>query len=165
MTTRNLEARLTAHSMTALAVFRVVFGLLWLCHGLSKVIGWPVGPAAAAGAYPDYYAGWIELITGVLITIGLFTRIAAFLASGEMAVAYFTVHFPHGFLPLVNHGEEAVMFCFAFLLLLFVGPGAYALDNHRLAAGPRWRDRRAGSVSRAGAPWSSWWRSRRARMR
>lgn len=165
MTTRNLEARLTAYSPTALAVFRVIFGLLYLCHGLSKVIGWPIGPAAAVGTYPDYYAGWIELITGVLITLGLFTRIAAFFAAGEMAVAYFTVHFPHGFLPLVNHGEEAVMFCFALLLLIFLGPGAYALDNHRSAAGPGWRSRRAGSVSRAGAPWSSWWRSRRARIR
>lgn len=157
----NFEARLTACSPTALAVFRAVFGLLWLCHGLSKIIGWPVGPAAAVGVYPEYYAGWIELITGVLITVGLFTRIAAFVASGEMAVAYFTVHFPHGFLPLVNHGEGAVMFCFAFLLLVFVGGGGYALDYRRSAAGRRSGGARPGSVSRAGAPWSSWWRGRR----
>jgi putative oxidoreductase len=165
MATHNLEARLTAYAPTALAVFRVVFGLLWLCHGLSKIIGWPVGPAAAVGVYPGYYAGWIELITGVLITLGLFTRIAAFIASGEMAVAYFTVHLPHGFIPLVNHGEGAVQYCFAFLLLVFIGPGAYALDNHRSAAAPGWRSRRGGSVSRAAAPWSSWWRSRRTRIR
>jgi putative oxidoreductase len=165
MAMHNLEARLTAYSPTALAVFRVVFGLLWLCHGLSKIIGWPVGPASAVGVYPDYYSGWIELITGVLITLGLFTRIAAFVASGEMAVAYFTVHLPHGFIPLVNHGEDAVLFCFGFLLLVFIGPGAYALDNHRSAAARGWRSRRARSVSRAGAPWSSWWRSRRTRIR
>jgi putative oxidoreductase len=162
--TSNLEARLSRYSPTALGVFRVVFGLLWLCHGLSKVIGWPVGPATAVGRWPDFYAGWIELVTGVLITAGLFTRIAAFFAAGEMAFAYFTVHLPHGFLPLVNHGEEAVMFCFAFLLLMFIGPGAYALDNRRAAAGAGWRSRRSQSVSRAGAPWSSWWRSRRARF-
>ena len=165
MTTRNLEARLTTYSPTALGVFRVIFGLLFLCHGLSSVIGWPLSPAAPVGQWPDFYAGWIELITGILITLGLFTWIAAFSAAGEMAVAYFTVHLPHGFLPLVNHGENAVMFCFAFLLLLFIGPGAYALDDHRSAATSGWRTRRAGSVSRAGAPWSSWWRSRRARIR
>jgi putative oxidoreductase len=143
----------------------VVFGLMWLCHGLSKLTGWPVGPSIPVGHWPDYYAGWIELVTGVLIILGLLTRIAGFFAAGEMAFAYFTVHLPHGFVPLVNHGEGAVMYCFAFLLLLFIGPGAYALDNHRSTAGPGWRDRRAGSVSRAGAPWSSWWRSRRARIR
>ena len=165
MTTRNLEARLTAYSPTALAVFRVIFGLLFLCHGLSSLFGWPVGPAAVVGQWPDYYAGWIESVTGVLITVGLFTRIAAFFAAGEMAVAYFTVHLPHGFIPLVNHGEDAVMFCFAFLLLVFIGPGAYALDDHRSAATPGWRRRGTGSMSRAGAPWSSWRRSRRARLR
>jgi putative oxidoreductase len=97
MMTRDLTARLTAYPPTALAVFRVVFGLMWLCHGLSKLTGWPVGPSIPVGQWPDYYAGWIELVTGVLITLGLLTRIAAFFAADEMAFAYFTVHFPHGF--------------------------------------------------------------------
>ena len=129
---QNLEARLNAYRPTALSVFRVMFGLLFLSHGLSSVIGWPAAShVAQVGHWPDFYAGWIELITGALISLGLFTRPAAFLASGEMAFAYFTVHFPNGFFPINNHGEDSVMFCFAFLLLVFVGPGLYALDSRR----------------------------------
>jgi putative oxidoreductase len=120
-------------------VFRVMFGLLFLCHGLSSLIGWPANTLAPVGQWPDYYAGWIETITGALITLGLFTRPAAFLAAGEMAFAYFTVHLPHGFFPITNHGEDAVMYCFAFLLLIFAGGGAYALDTRR---GGRRRTRR-----------------------
>ena len=137
--THNLEARLNSYRPIALSVFRVVFGLLFLCHGLSALIGWPGhDPAhypAPVGKWPEYYAGWIETITGALITLGLFTRAAAFLASGEMAFAYFTVHLPHGFFPINNHGEAAVMFCFAWFLLIFAGGGAYALDAWR----GRWR--------------------------
>ncbi len=80
----------------AVSVFRVVLGLLFACHGLSKLWGWPLAPAVPRGHWPLYYAGWIELITGVLIVVGLFTRIAAFVASGQMAVAYFT-HLPKDF--------------------------------------------------------------------
>jgi putative oxidoreductase len=128
---QNLEARLNSYWPIALAVFRVIFGLLFLCHGLSSLIDWPANTLAPVGQWPDYYAGWIETITGALITLGLFTRPAAFLAAGEMAFAYFTVHLPHGFFPINNHGEEAVMYCFAFLLLIFAGGGAYALDARR----------------------------------
>jgi len=129
---RNLEARLTSNWPIALAVFRVMFGLLFLSHGLSALIGWPAADhIAPVGHWPDYYAGWIELVTSVLITAGLFTRAAAFVASGTMAFAYFTVHLPHGFFPINNHGEDAVMYCFAFFLLIFAGGGAYALDDQR----------------------------------
>jgi putative oxidoreductase len=128
---QNLEARLNSYWPIALAVFRVIFGLLFLCHGLSSLIDWPANTLAPVGQWPDYYAGWIETITGALITVGLFTRPAAFLAAGEMAFAYFTVHLPHGFFPINNHGEGAVMYCFAFLLLIFTGGGAYALDARR----------------------------------
>jgi putative oxidoreductase len=137
----NLEARLNSHWPIALSIFRVVFGLLFLCHGLSTLVGWPAHFAAPVGQWPDYYAGWIETITGALITVGLFTREAAFLAAGEMAFAYFTVHLPHGFFPINNHGEDAVMYCFAFLLLIFAGGGAYALDARR-RGWPRTRVRR-----------------------
>jgi putative oxidoreductase len=137
---QNLEARLNPHWPTALSVFRVIFGLLFLSHGLSSVIGWPAADhVAPVGQWPDFYAGWIELITGALITLGLFTRPAAFVASGEMAFAYFTVHLPNGFFPINNHGEASVMFCFAFLLLVFAGPGLYALDSRR----GRWPKRRS----------------------
>lgn len=139
--TRNLEARLSTRSPLAVAVFRVVFGLLFLCHGTSKLLGWPQGPVIPVGEWPVYYAGWIELVTGVLIAVGLFTRAAAFVACGEMAFAYFTQHLPHGLLPIVNGGELAVVYCFAFLLLIFIGGGAYSLDLRRRGTrlSSRWR--------------------------
>jgi putative oxidoreductase len=137
----NLEARLNSYWPMALSVFRVVFGLLFLCHGLSTLIGWPANTIAPVGQWPDYYAGWIETIAGALITLGLFTRATAFLAAGEMAFAYFTVHLAHGFFPINNHGEDAVMYCFAFLLLIFAGGGVYALDARR--GGRRLTPRRA----------------------
>jgi putative oxidoreductase len=132
---RNLEARLSSYSPLAVAVFRVVFGFLFLCHGLSKLIGWPVGPVVPVGEWPLYYAGLIELVTGVLIIAGLFTRLAAFVACGEMAVAYFTQFLPLGLVPITNKGELAVLYCFAFFLLIFLGPGGYALDSRRPAGG------------------------------
>jgi putative oxidoreductase len=131
----NVEARLNSYYPIALTVFRVVFGLLFLCHGLSTLVGWPAPFAAPVGQWPDYYAGWIETITGSSITVGLATRLAALVASGEMAFAYLTVHLAHGFFPINNHGEDAVMYCFAFFLLIFTGGGAYALD----ARCGRWR--------------------------
>jgi putative oxidoreductase len=132
----NLEARLNSYWPIALSVFRVVFGLLFLCQGLTKLIGWPVvAHKAAVGEWPYYYAGWIELVTSVLIIAGLFTRPAAFIACGEMAFAYFTQHLPHGFFPISNGGELSVLYCFGFLLLIFAGGGPYALDARR----GRWR--------------------------
>jgi putative oxidoreductase len=150
----NLEARLNSYYPIALTVFRVVIGLLFLCQGLTKLIGWPVGAhKAAVGEWPFYYAGWIELVTSVLIIAGLLTRLAAFIACGEMAFAYFTQHLPHGFFPITNGGELAVMFCFAFLLLVFAGGGTYALDARR----GRWRS--------AGAPRRTGWRRNRRLLR
>ncbi len=93
------------------------------------------------------YAGLIELVTGVLVALGLFTRIAALLASGAMAYAYSTVHLPHGFLPMTNGGEPAVLYCFAFFLLAFIGPGRFALETRRSAIGGRWRRPRRGYES------------------
>jgi putative oxidoreductase len=146
---QHLEARLNSYWPTALSVFRVMFGLLFLCHGLSGLFGWPAPEHAVPfGQWPGYYASVIETVTGVLITVGLFTRAAAFLASGEMAFAYFTAHVPDGlrhlpggFFPINNKGEASVMYCFAFLLLIFAGGGAYALDAGR---GGRRRIRRRG---------------------
>ncbi|BBZ13404.1 DoxX family protein [Mycobacterium branderi] len=152
MTTRNLEARLSPYSPVAVAVFRVVFGLLFLCHGLQKLIGWPIGPTVPTGEWPFYYAGWIEAVTAGLILVGLFTRAAAFVASGEMAYAYFSQHFPHGFWPMVNQGELAVLYCFGFLLLVFIGGGAYAVDTRR-RTGTGWRS--------TSAPWTRLRRNRR----
>ena len=133
--TQRLDARLDAHSPTVLSVFRVIVGLLFLFQGLSKIVGWPIDHTSPTGTWPFWYAGILELSLGTLITIGLFTRIAAFIASGEMAFAYFTQHIEHSFWPIVNGGELAVVLCFAFLLLVFTGGGAYALDTSRRGRG------------------------------
>jgi putative oxidoreductase len=130
-----LETRLSPHAPVVLSLFRIFFGLLFLCHGTSGLFGWPAPDSAAPGSLL-WLAALIELITGILITLGLFTRPAAFIASGEMAVAYFTQHLPHGFWPINNGGELAVMFCWAFFLMTFTGPGAYALDTGFGAGGP-----------------------------
>jgi putative oxidoreductase len=81
-------------------------------------------------------AGVIELVAGILITLGLFTRLAAFIASGELAAAYFIGHFPHGFWPVVNKGEPAILFCFIFLYLAAAGPGAWSIDGARMRKAP-----------------------------
>ncbi len=109
------------------AVLRVVAGLLFVCHGLQKAFGMFGG---SGGHLPPLMlaAGWIEIVGGLLIALGLFTSIAAFISSGEMAVAYFMAHAPHGALPIVNHGELAVLYCFVFLYIAARGTGPYGLD-------------------------------------
>ena len=135
--TSNVESRLNSYSPAVLSLFRVVFGFLFLSFGTSHVFNWPVAFNVPTGSWPVWYAGIIEVVTGVLITLGLFTRAAAFLASGHMAVTYFWQHQPHGLWPIVgpqmggNGGLPAILFCFAFFLLVFTGPGAFALDSMR----------------------------------
>jgi putative oxidoreductase len=136
MTTK-VDARLNSYSPAVLSLFRVVFGFLFTTFGTSKLFDWPIAFHIPTGNWPTWYAGVIETVTGLLITFGLFTRIAAFIASGHMAVTYFWQHQPHGLWPIVaremggNGGLPAVLFCFAFFLLVFTGPGAYALDSMR----------------------------------
>ena len=111
------------------AVLRIVAGLLFACHGAQKLLGWFGGQQVTAPLM--IAAGAIELVGGLLIALGLFTGIAAFVASGEMAVAYFKAHFPHGPWPLLNHGELAVLYCFVFLYLSAAGPGQWSVDASR----------------------------------
>jgi putative oxidoreductase len=111
------------------ALFRIVFGLLFTCHGAQKVFGAFGGPKAAVPLM--IVGGWIELVAGILILVGLFAGIAAFIASGEMAVAYFMFHAPGGFWPIVNHGEAAVLYCFAFLYMAAKGSGIWSIDQLR----------------------------------
>ena len=123
--------RLNDFQPQALAILRIITGLLFLEHGLMKLVGFPA-PMPMAHLPPLFLAaGIIETVGGVLITLGLFTRVAAFLCSGEMAVAYFMVHIKMGFWPVLNHGEPAILFCFVFLYLVFAGPGAWALGRTR----------------------------------
>jgi putative oxidoreductase len=102
---------------------------LFLQHGLSKYTGFPApSPASFQVVGILGVAGAIEIIAGVMVAAGLFTRAAAFIASGEMAFAYFMVHFPKSFFPLVNGGDGAVLFCFVFLFLALEGGGPWSID-------------------------------------
>ena len=105
---------------------RFVVGVLFACHGVQKIFGALGGKVAAAPLMQ--FGGWIELVGGFLIAVGLFTRPAAFLASGMMAVAYFMAHASGGFWPIVNKGELAVIYCFIFLFIFFYGAGRLSLD-------------------------------------
>jgi putative oxidoreductase len=120
----------------ALALLRIAAALLFIAHGLQKYFGFPVpGPfGLAAPVSLMGLAGALELVGGGLILIGLFTRPAAFILCGMMAVAYFMAHAPRGFFPIVNQGEAAILFCFAFLLLAAAGPGAWSIDGRRRTA-------------------------------
>jgi len=117
-----------------LSILRVMTGLLMLQHGLNKVFGFPPGanprPYVLMTLVPGL-AGLIELIGGGLVTVGLFTRCAALVVSGEMAVAYFMAHAPRGFFPFSNGGDLAVLYCFVFLYLAFAGPGPWSIDHLR----------------------------------
>ncbi|BBY15348.1 DoxX family protein [Mycolicibacterium litorale] len=132
----NFDARLASYSSPILSLFRIVFGLAFTLHGAMKLFGWPLGQAVPVGTWPFWWAGLIEFVAGILITIGLFTRIAAFIASGEMAVAYLWQHLPNGFWPYDqgvggNGGEPALLYCFGFLAIAALGAGAWSIDARR----------------------------------
>ena len=114
-----------------LSVLRIVTGLLFLEHGTGKLLGFPAH-LPFIDKMPTgllYFTGTMELVGGVLIVIGLFTRPVAFVLAGFMAVAYFMAHFPTSFFPAINFGEPAVLFCFIFLFLAVAGPGSWAIDR------------------------------------
>ena len=116
------------YASQAYALMRIVFALMYLTYGLQK-LGMFGGQAVPLISWPFGYAGIIEMICGVLITIGLFTRPAAFVAAGEMAVAYFYVHQRMGGLPVQNMGIPAVLFCFGFLYIAARGAGVWGVDG------------------------------------
>jgi putative oxidoreductase len=117
------------------ALMRIVFGLVFLMYGLQKfgMLGGVDGAGAAAPvlSWPFGVAGVIEVVVGVLVVLGLFTKHAAFLASGEMAVAYFMVHFPMAALPVQNMGQPAVLFAFGWLYIAAKGSGIWSVDSMR----------------------------------
>ena len=127
---------LSAYEPQAYAVMRIVVGLLFICHGLQKALGAFGGINGAPAPVFSLLgiAGWLELVLGVMITVGIFTVAAAFIASGEMAAAYFIGHFPQGFWPIVNQGEIAVLNCFVFLYIATRGSGNWSVDGARSAA-------------------------------
>jgi len=116
------------YAPTTYALFRIVFGLLFFLFGLQKLFGILGGQVMPLGSMLGA-AGVIETVCGFLIMVGLFTKYAAFLASGEMAAAYFIAHVPQSILPLVNMGERATMFCFAFLYVASRGSGIWSIDS------------------------------------
>ena len=115
---------------TVLSLLRFMSGLLLMQHGTAKLLGFPALPMFAdlqIGSMVGI-AGIIELVGGALLVVGLFTRAAAFIASGMTAVAYFMVHAPKSFMPILNGGELAVLYCFVFFYLVFAGGGPISLD-------------------------------------
>lgn len=118
------------YASTIYAIVRIVFGFLFLVHGLQKLFGMFDGTVVPLGSLLGV-AAMVELIGGILIIVGLFTRLAAFIASGEMAAAYFIAHLPQAFWPVQNGGESAVLFCFAFLYIAVRGAGSLSVDGLR----------------------------------
>ncbi|MGC0341125.1 DoxX family protein [Streptomyces sp. SLBN-8D4] len=129
-----MTGRLNSAQPYVLGLYRIVVGLLFLCHGTASLFGVLGGAAGTggtleAGSWPGWYAAVIQLVCGSLVLLGLGTRAAALLAAGSMAYAYFKVHQPAALWPMENGGEAAAMFSWAFLLLVFTGSGAFGLDR------------------------------------
>ena len=124
----------TSWSGPLLSVLRVITGLLFLAHGTAKLVQWPYVDMFKDGvpvASLFGIGGLLEIVGGVLIVLGLFTRITAFVLSGMMAVAYFMFHAPAGFYPIINGGELAIIYSFVFLYLAAQGAGPWSLDAKR----------------------------------
>ncbi len=123
---------LDRYSPYMLAVLRIVTALIFMEHGTQKLLGFPAGSNPQPPLFSLYgFAGMLELVGGVLILLGLFTRPVAFILSGEMAFAYFMGHAPQGFFPVNNGGDASILYCFVFLYFVFSGPGAWSLDRAR----------------------------------
>jgi putative oxidoreductase len=120
-----------------LSILRIMVGLLFLEHGLAKILDFPHQPNRSPYALFTLvpgFQGLLELVGGLLLALGLFTRPVAFVLSGNMAVAYFMAHAPRGFFPLLNGGELAIVYCFVFLYFSVAGGGEWSLDRLRLPA-------------------------------
>ncbi|WP_353942346.1 DoxX family protein [Streptomyces sp. HUAS MG91] len=128
-----MTGRLNTAQPYVLGLFRIVVGLLFACHGAAALFGVlggsEGGGTVPAGTWPGWYAAVIQLVGGGLVLLGLGTRVAAFVASGSMAYAYFDVHQPSALWPLQNGGEASALFCWTMLLLVFTGSGALGLDR------------------------------------
>lgn len=126
-------AFLSEWSPRLLSVLRIMSALLFLAHGTQKLLGFPAPPASGlpAAFTLSWTAGVLELVGGVLLALGLFTRPVAFVLSGQMAFAYFLAHAPRNFYPVLNGGDAAILYCFIFLYIAAAGPGPWSLDAVR----------------------------------
>jgi putative oxidoreductase len=134
-----MQRLLGRHAELVYGIMRIVVGALFACHGAQKLFGAFGGPAMT-GVPLMLAAGIIELVGGGLVAVGLVTSIAAFIASGQMAVAYFMAHASKGFWPIVNHGELAALYCFVFLYIAARGAGRLSMDamiGRTASTGPR----------------------------
>ena len=114
-----------------LSVLRIVAALIFMEHGTQKLLGFPAYPNPPAMLTLPWIAGAIELVGGLLLLIGLFSRPVAFILSGEMAFAYWIAHAPRSPFPVLNGGDAAILYCFVFLYLAFAGPGPWSVDASR----------------------------------
>jgi putative oxidoreductase len=110
-------------------ITRLIVGLLYACHGGQKILNFPPGGHGMPPGAMGMISAWVELAGGFMIAFGFLTRLAAFFAAGEMAVAYFMVHAKMGYFPIMIHGEPAVFYCWFFLFVLFHGAGSFSLDG------------------------------------
>lgn len=124
---------LSRWSPQLLSILRIITALLFFAHGSAKLLSFPYVEGLSGVPIGSIYgiAGVIEIIAGILLVIGLFSRLVAFIVSGEMAIAYFHTHAPQGFHPALNGGEPAILFCFIFLYIAAAGPGPWSVDANR----------------------------------
>jgi putative oxidoreductase len=128
-----MKSIMSSYKSQGYALLRIVVGFLFLWHGAQKLFGVPSAIPGEVPAFITYIAGPVELIGGTLVMIGLFTRWAAFLASGLMAAAYWMGHGTKALLPIQNEGELAALYCFVFLFISTQGGGIWSLDARRTA--------------------------------
>ena len=127
-----LQTLETVWAPRVLTLVRIVAALIFLEHGTQKLLGFPPSPNPGPALFSLYgYQGMIEVVGGVLLALGLFTRPVAFILAGDMAVAYFMSHEPRAFFPMLNGGDAAILYCFIFLTLAVVGGGQWSLDATR----------------------------------
>jgi len=120
-----------------LAVLRIVTALIFMEHGTQKLFGFPPSDNLQPPAFSFFWIGGVlEFVGGLLVLLGLFTRPAAFVLAGEMAVAYWMFHAPDSIFPVLNGGDAAILYCFVFLYLAVAGPGAWSIDGARGRATP-----------------------------
>jgi putative oxidoreductase len=125
-----VTASLNAWAPRMLSILRIVAALLFLEHGTQKLLAFPPGEHAGVVMLTlSWWAGLIELVAGALLVVGFLSRLAAFIASGEMAFAYWMAHAPQNPFPVNNGGDSAILYCFVFLYLVFAGPGPWSVDG------------------------------------